>query len=228
MEARPRKVALVVVRRHLGSGLLEDLAVADGAVADVGRARLDLQLRRSDRPRPRHEDLAPLRVDHGDRAGRTGGERVEGRDARSRDVERQCEPACGREADPDPREAARPDADGEARDVARVRTRLAHECVDVGEQRRGAGDPFAEQFPVADERARGAVSRGVEGQDQRHGRRLRRPRSGFAGSVRRGARAGRPRARRAARLRPPPAIRRRRRRRRNRAPGRPTPPARRP
>ena len=100
MEARAWQVTLVLVRRHARPGPLEDVAVADGAVADVGRTRLDLQLGGRDRPRAGHEDLAALRVDHRDRAGSAGGERVERRDARGGDVEREREPARGCEADP--------------------------------------------------------------------------------------------------------------------------------
>ena len=55
-----------------------------------------------------------------------------------------------------------------AGDVARMRSRLAHERVDVREQRRRPRDPLAEHLAVVDEGARRAVSRGVEGQDQRH------------------------------------------------------------
>ena len=78
-----------------------------------------------------------------------------------------AEPARGGEPDPHPGEAARPDPDGERVDVARVRPGLAQERVDVREQRRRARDPLAEHLAVADERARGAVSRRVEGEDQR-------------------------------------------------------------
>ena len=52
MEARARKVQLAVVRRHVGAGSLEVLAVADRAVADA-RATRRLEGRRRQR-----DDLA--------------------------------------------------------------------------------------------------------------------------------------------------------------------------
>ena len=192
MEAGARQVALVLVGRHDGARLLEHVAVAHGAVADArsrpgSRSSSAGAIARG----PGHEDLAPrLASITGDRTRSARRERVEGRDAGGRNVEREREPARDREADPDPGEAARPGPDGEPAQVARVRACLAHERVDVGQQRRRARDALAEHFAVVDERARGALSRGVEGQDQRHGRRLRRRRSRFAAVARRRARAG--------------------------------------
>src|SRR5712692_11769800 len=113
MEARARKVQLAVIRRDLRPGPLEMLAVADGAVADArAPGRLERRGGKGDdlTVLPR-EDLAPLRVDDRNCLRRPGRECVESRDAGHGKVERERQPARGREAEPDTREAAGPDPD---------------------------------------------------------------------------------------------------------------------
>jgi hypothetical protein len=57
MEPRARQVALVLVRRNLRAGSLQQLAIADGPVADEEPAGLDLELARRERARF-HAELA--------------------------------------------------------------------------------------------------------------------------------------------------------------------------
>ena len=157
-------MALVGVRRDLGAGCLEHLAVADGAAADVDSSRLDGEVGRGDHP-AWNEDLAAPRIDDGHCSRRAGRQRVERRDTGRRDAERQREPARGREADADAREAARPDAHREPLDVPGMHPGLPEQRVDVLEQGHGPRRPLAEDFTVVDERARRDVSRRVESQD---------------------------------------------------------------
>src|SRR5207245_6870619 len=125
VEPRPRQMALVAVRGHVGSLRLEHSAVANGTVADADVAGPYLELGRRDYDRfaaGECKDLPALRVDHRHRTPCTGRQRVEGRDAGGAQIERQSEATCGREADPDAGEAARPDPDGERAAGDRGRT----------------------------------------------------------------------------------------------------------
>ena len=159
-------MALVTVGRHLGAALLEHRAVTKGAVADA-EARLDL-LRRADHGLAvaQREDLAAACVDHGHRARRAGGERVQGRDTRHLQVERERQATRGGEPESQAGEAAGAGPDRERGQVARSAAGLAQQLVGVLEHRDGAGDALTEHSPVLDERRSGDPRRRVKRESQ--------------------------------------------------------------
>ena len=82
---------VAVVRRHVGAGALEMLAIADRTVA---HARLPRRFeggrrQRDDLPVLLEEQLVPLSVDQRNGVRSTRGERRQRRDAGNRDLERE-------------------------------------------------------------------------------------------------------------------------------------------
>ena len=71
------------------------------------------------------------RVHDRQRAGRAGGERVERRDARDRQLERQRQPARRREAEPQPGEAPGPGADDDPGQLRALGAARAQQLVGV-------------------------------------------------------------------------------------------------
>src|SRR5262249_42121131 len=120
VEARPRDVQRALARGNDGSAGLENLAVAEGAVANIDGARRDRELVWAQAGRlaaDGREALAAPCVDDRLHARRPGGERMERRDAGDRDLEREREAARRREPDPHAGEAARAGADDDALQV---------------------------------------------------------------------------------------------------------------
>ncbi len=166
MEPGARDVQVASVGRHHGPCALQHLPVANRAVPDAHRPGRRPELPGSDGARARHEHLAPPRVDHGQHALPAGRERVERGDARSRDLERERQAACGGEPDAGAREAAGAGTDDDALQRCGLQPCVTQQPVDVDEQRDGTRRPLAEHLAVIDERAGGDASRGVEREDQ--------------------------------------------------------------
>ena len=140
VEAGVREVALVTVGRDRGSFPLERGAIPNRAVADADSPGLELQVARREHARLRLQDehLFSPSVDDRNRPRGTGRKGVERRDSGHGNLQSEREPTRGGEADPQPREAARPRADREPLDVSGPSTSLAQESIDVLQDRHGA------------------------------------------------------------------------------------------
>ena len=128
--------------------------------SDAGSARgspLDLR-----------EHLAPARVDHRQRAGCAGRQRVERRDARDGHAARQREAACEREPEPRAGEAARACSDDDRLDVLGRRTDLRQQVVGVGEHPEGSSRALGERLVAGHDRDRRDMGGGVEREDEAH------------------------------------------------------------
>jgi hypothetical protein len=152
----------VVVGRDLGTRGLELSPVAKRAVADEQARR---KLCRGEAARlavDDREDLAPTRVDHGDRSRGAGCERLERRHTCYPKLEREGHRPCGRDAQAHPGEASGADPDGDRSERARV----VDQPVDGGVDLARRHSRLCERLAVTDEcRCRGR-RRGVEGEDQ--------------------------------------------------------------
>ena len=155
MEARARQVPFVVVGRDLCAGRLEEVAVANGAVADADRPGSTSSSAGARARGAGDEHLPPARVDDRDRPWCAGGERVERRDAGRRNVEREREPARGGEPDPRAREAPGAGADRERVDV---RLRARPPAAAAHRRPRAASRPARRARPAPRRRRRGRSS----------------------------------------------------------------------
>ena len=137
------------------------LAVAQRAVADAERPAdsTSCGAQRGGLAVHQREDLAPPRVDHGQRTGRARGERGERRDARDRERRARARArAPSRGPCRSPVKLPGPDADGERVELARLDARLAQQRVDVREHGDGAARR-ARPAPRRRERARSSRRR---------------------------------------------------------------------